>query len=60
MAAALGGIEGLAFTGGIGENAAEIRARVYRDAAWLDVELDEEANRAGAARITREGSPVRA
>jgi acetate kinase len=60
MAAALGGIEALAFTGGIGENAAQIRARVCRDAAWLGVALDEEANRAGAARITREGSPVRA
>jgi acetate kinase len=35
LAAALGGLDALVFTGGIGENAAEIRERVVRDAAWL-------------------------
>ena len=35
LAAALGGLDALVFTGGIGENAAAIRARVCRDAAWL-------------------------
>jgi len=35
MAAALGGIDALVFTGGIGENAPAIRERVVRHAAWL-------------------------
>jgi acetate kinase len=35
LAAALGGLDALVFTGGIGENAVAIRERVVRDAAWL-------------------------
>ena len=35
LAAALGGLDALVFTGGIGENAATIRDRIVRDAAWL-------------------------
>jgi acetate kinase len=46
LAAALGGLDAIVFTGGIGENAAEIRARVCRGAAWLGVALDDAANRA--------------
>jgi acetate kinase len=53
LAAALGGLDALVFTGGIGENAAGIRARVCRDAAWLGLELDESANEAGGPRISR-------
>ncbi len=60
LAAALGGLDGLVFTGGIGENAAAIRARVCRDAAWLGLNLDEEANAYGGPQITRPGSPVAA
>jgi acetate kinase len=52
MAAALGGLETLVFTGGIGEHAAEIRARVCRDAQWLGITLDEAANAAGGPRIS--------
>jgi len=52
MAAALGGLDAVVFTGGIGENSTEIRARVCRDAAWLGVSLDGAANAAGAARIS--------
>jgi len=55
LAAALGGLDALVFTAGIGEHAAEIRARVCRDAAWLGVALDEEANRGGGPRISRAG-----
>ncbi|HUL59750.1 MAG TPA: phosphoketolase [Anaeromyxobacteraceae bacterium] len=58
LAAALGGLDAIVFTGGIGENSAEIRARVCRDAAWLGVALDAEANAAGQARITTGGSRV--
>lgn len=60
LAAALGGLDALVFTGGIGENAAPIRARVCRDAAWLGVLLDAEANARGGPRISREDGPVAA
>lgn len=60
LAAALGGLDALVFTGGVGENATAIRARVSTDAAWLGLQLDEEANRRGAPRITRAGSPAAA
>jgi acetate kinase len=56
LAAALGGLDALVFTGGIGENSAQIRERVCRDAAWLGVELDETANLAGGPRISTAAS----
>jgi acetate kinase len=56
MAAALGGIDALVFTAGIGEHAVEIRRRVCEDATWLGVDLDQSANIAGGALITRIGS----
>jgi acetate kinase len=58
LAAALGGLDGLVFTGGIGENAASIRARIGRDARWLGLALDEAANEAGGPRISRDASRV--
>ena len=57
LAAALGGLDALVFTGGIGEHAAEIRARVCRDAHWLGVILDEAANGAPSARAFRSADP---
>lgn len=60
MAAALGGLDALVFTGGIGEHAADIRARVCRDAQWLGVALDEAANRAGGPRISVAGAAASA
>jgi acetate kinase len=56
LAAALGGLDALVFTGGIGENASFIRARVCRDASWLGVELDEVANARGGPCISRVSS----
>ncbi len=55
LAAVLKGLDALVFTAGIGEHAAEIRARVCRDAAWLGVTVDDEANRKGGPRISPEG-----
>jgi acetate kinase len=52
LAAALGGLDAIVFTGGVGENAAAIRERVCRDAAWLGVELDATANARGGPRIS--------
>src|SRR5581483_6453635 len=60
LAAALGGLDALVFTGGIGENAAAIRARVCRDAAWLGLELDEAANEAGGPLVSCSESKVHA
>ena len=48
LAAALGGLDAIVFTAGIGENSRSLRERVCRDAAWLGVELDAEANQRGA------------
>jgi len=45
LAAALGGLDAIVFTAGIGENAEIIRERVCQDATWLGVELDAVANK---------------
>jgi acetate kinase len=60
LAAALGGLDAIVFSGGIGENSRSLRARVCRDAAWLGVELDAEANERNAARISTAASRVSA
>jgi acetate kinase len=58
LAAAMGGLDALVFTAGIGERAAPVRERVCRHAEWLGVHLDVEANLRNAHRITTEGSPI--
>ena len=58
MAAALGGLDALVFTAGIGKHAADIRAQVCAGSAWLGVVLDEAANAAHRSRISAAGSPV--
>jgi acetate kinase len=60
LAAALGGLDALVFTGGIGENAAAIRARVCRDASWLGLALDVTANDSGGPCISHRDSRVAA
>ena len=60
MAAALGGLDALVFTAGIGEHSAAVRRLVGVAAAWLGVDIDEAANQAGAACISRVGSRVSA
>jgi acetate kinase len=60
LAAALKGLDAIVFTAGIGENSAELRARVCRDAAWLGVDLDPQANTAGGPRISTASSRVSA
>jgi acetate kinase len=60
LTAVLGGIDGLVFTAGIGENSAEIRRRVIEASAWLGIELDQDANARRGPRISREGSRVSA
>lgn len=60
LAAALGGLDAIVFTAGIGEKSPEIRRRVCRDAAWLGLELDAEANAASRQRISTTESRVAA
>jgi len=56
LAAALGGLDALVFTAGIGEHATLIRARICRDASWLGVQLDDEANQRDGPCISARGS----
>ncbi|MCB5196296.1 acetate/propionate family kinase [Deefgea salmonis] len=60
LVATMGGVDALVFTAGIGEHAPLIRQRVCQAAAWLGLDLDEAANQAGAARISRADSAVSA
>jgi acetate kinase len=60
LVAALGGLDAIVFTAGIGENSQSLRERVCREAAWLGVELDGEANARNAARISADTSRVSA
>ncbi|OQY30367.1 MAG: acetate kinase [Candidatus Cloacimonetes bacterium 4572_55] len=60
-AAAMGGLDALVFTGGIGENAANIRGKCCENMEFLGIRLDKKKNavtRAIEARISEEGSPV--
>jgi len=58
LAAALGGLDGLVFTAGIGEHDAATRADVAAGCRWLGVELDEARNRGGTGRISRDTATV--
>jgi acetate kinase len=58
LAAALNGLDAFIFTAGIGENSANIRARVAEKLAWLGVEFDNAANRAGGPLISKPHSKV--
>jgi acetate kinase len=60
LAAVLGGIDGLVFTAGIGENSAEVRRRIGETCGWLGIEIDPQANAAGGPRISRAGSKASA
>lgn len=58
MAAVLGGLDGLVFTAGIGENSPEIRKRICESASWLGVDLDAEANDKSSTCISSSRSKV--
>lgn len=60
LAACLGGIDALVFTGGIGERSAEIRRRVCSALGWLGVDLDDTANAEGRKLISTAGSRTEA
>ena len=52
LAASMGGLDAIVFTGGIGEHAVAIRERICRGCAWFGIELDSAANRQGIDRIS--------
>jgi acetate kinase len=58
LTAALGGLEAIVFTGGIGENDAAIRAEVAAGCRWLGLELDSARNAAGSGKISSDRSQV--
>jgi acetate kinase len=58
LAAALGGLDGIVFTAGVGENAAPVRSAICRACAWLGLKLDEAANRENRERISTPNSRV--
>jgi acetate kinase len=60
LASALGGLDALVFTAGIGERAVPIRERVCRNAAWLGIEFDPDANTLHGPCISTEKSRVSA
>lgn len=58
LVAALEGIDALVFTGGIGEHAVAIRARVCEKLGWLGIALDTAANARSALRVSTNASRV--
>ncbi len=60
MIAAMGGLDAVAFTGGIGENDVAVRAALLTGLDWAGVALDARANAAGTAKLHVEGSRVTA
>lgn len=60
LAAALGGVDAVIFTAGIGEHAVPIREAICNGCEWLGLKLDRSANHHGRPCITEENSPVQA
>ncbi len=58
LAAAMGGLDTLVFSAGIGEHSAVIRARIGAGLEFLGIEIDERRNQAGGAVISKEGGAV--
>jgi acetate kinase len=60
LAAVLGGIDGLVFTAGVGENSVEIRQRIGEASSWLGIDMDRDANAQHGPRISSRHSRVSA
>lgn len=58
LVSSLGGVDGLVFTAGIGENHADVRSRICRRLEWLGIEIDEVANAANSPQIALPSSKV--
>jgi acetate kinase len=55
---ALGGLDAIVFTAGIGENSSTVRRNICNRLIWLGVELDETANEENATNISAAGSGI--
>lgn len=60
LIAALGGLDGIVFTAGVGENAASVRGAICQGCRWMGLELDEAANDRHGPRISTASSRVAA
>jgi acetate kinase len=60
LTAVLGGVDGLVFTAGIGENSPEIRRRICSASRWLGLEIDPQANASNGPKISGAHSKVSA
>jgi acetate kinase len=60
LAAALGGVDAIVFTAGIGEHSRRLRERVCAESSWLGVNLDRAANETNGPRISKAASRVAA
>ncbi|WP_299364922.1 acetate/propionate family kinase [uncultured Paracoccus sp.] len=58
LTGALGGLDRLVFTGGIGENSVGVRGRISAELGYLGIGLDSAANRAGKGVISKPGAGV--
>jgi len=58
-AAAMGGIDALVFTGGIGENSSDVRAAVCKSLGFMGMDIDEAKNAAGDEDLSPENSKVK-
>ena len=58
LTAVLGGVDGIVFTAGIGENSPDMPRPICKASAWLGLELDDVANQSGGPLISRPGSRV--
>jgi len=58
LAATVDGVEGVVFTGGIGEHSARIRKAVLTGMEWMGIQIDDEANEANAQIISARASPT--
>jgi acetate kinase len=59
MAAVLGGLDALVFSGGIGENSPEVRRHTCEELEFLGITLDDGRNRSGEPMISTDASPTR-
>jgi len=58
LSAALGGLDGIVFTGGIGQRDAKTRSEVIAGCGWLGAVIDESANSAADSRIEADSSRI--
>jgi acetate kinase len=58
LSGAMGGLDAVVFTAGIGEHSAPVRSKVCHGAGWLGIELDDAANAGHAERITKTSSRI--